>query len=217
MDLDGVLCDFEAGVQLLLGKKPDEVEAREMWTTLASAPAFYASLPWMPNGKELWQALDVYKPAILTGVPNGAWASLQKREWCAKELGENTQVITCKSKDKHLYVNPQIEEVRMGPLPHIEEGVRKESVGGEVEGGGKKEESQCKILIDDSIKLKEAWEREGGVFIHYCDTEGMSMVQQVVSRIEIECDGEALGGAQDVEEARENELRAGFLKRLHDQ
>ena len=47
-----------------------------MWARLANSRGFYATLPWMPGGKELWAALRVWDPIILTGVPYGGWAGV---------------------------------------------------------------------------------------------------------------------------------------------
>ena len=45
-----------------------------MWGRLGNARDFYATLPWMPRGRELWSALEIFGPIILTGVPYGEWA-----------------------------------------------------------------------------------------------------------------------------------------------
>jgi hypothetical protein len=47
-DLDGVLVDFEAGVQALFKKKKTaEISPKVLWTKLATTPDFYNTLPWM--------------------------------------------------------------------------------------------------------------------------------------------------------------------------
>ncbi len=137
VDLDGVLADFDRGVFELTGSYPNEMHPRKMWPRLATAEGFYAHLPWMPDGVELWNGVKHHDPVILTGLPMGKWAEPQKRTWCSRELGPEIPVITCMSRDKAQkardYVGPSI-------IP---------------------------ILIDDRIKLKEAWEAMGGVFIHH--------------------------------------------------
>jgi len=102
-DLDGVLADFDAGIVALFGRKPDEVSPRSLWARVASTPNFFSSLPWTDDGRVLWDAIKTFNPTILTGVPNGSEALRQKREWCARELGIEVDVITCLSKDKHIY------------------------------------------------------------------------------------------------------------------
>lgn len=61
---------------------------------------FYARLPWMRDGQELWEGVAPLKPTILTGLPRGGWAHAQKVEWCRRELGSDVSVITCFAADK---------------------------------------------------------------------------------------------------------------------
>ena len=55
-DLDGVLVDFDAGVQKLFkNKKAAEISPKVLWPKLATTPGFYEDLPWMHDGRRLWQ------------------------------------------------------------------------------------------------------------------------------------------------------------------
>ena len=85
--------------------KPDDLNKPTMWITLRKTPNFYANLPWMPEGKALWDAIKDYNPVILTGCPKGGWSEADKRAWCARELGANIKVITCDTKDKPKFCN----------------------------------------------------------------------------------------------------------------
>ena len=100
LDLDGVLVDFEKGVEKLFGKPPEAVHPRQMWPRLAKTPDFYNTLEWMPDGKVLWAFCRPLTPVILTGMPVGKWAEPQKRRWCERELGADVPVITCLSRHK---------------------------------------------------------------------------------------------------------------------
>jgi hypothetical protein len=73
LDLDGVFADFERAVFEFLGKKPNEMRARDMWPPLAQLkyPGFFGSLPPMPGADVLWELLAPYKPIILSGLPLG--------------------------------------------------------------------------------------------------------------------------------------------------
>jgi hypothetical protein len=102
-DLDGVLVDFEQGVQNKLGKNPDELNKNMMWATLRKSPNFYDKLPWMPKGRSLWEAIKEYNPVILTGCPRGGWSEEDKRSWCKRELGPNIKVICCETREKPNY------------------------------------------------------------------------------------------------------------------
>ncbi len=141
LDLDGVLVDFESGVQEVTGKLPHEQSLREMWGRLARTKNFYAELPWMPDGRRLWDYCRGTSPTILTGLPFGNWAEPQKREWCRRELGPEVPVITCFTKQK---AKKAVEVLESGEIP---------------------------VLVDDRERIKKSWQETGGVFILHTDAE----------------------------------------------
>jgi hypothetical protein len=100
LDLDGVLADFDNAVKKVTGKLPAQLDIGFMWKTLARTKDFYAQLDWMSDGRALFDAMSEYHPVILTGLPYGSWAEGQKRRWCARELGEDIEVITCMTREK---------------------------------------------------------------------------------------------------------------------
>jgi hypothetical protein len=102
-DLDGVLVDFDQGIQNRFGKSPDELNKNMMWAVLRKSPNFYAKLPWMSKGRTLWEAIKDYNPVILTGCPRGGWSEEDKRNWCARELGPHIKVICCETREKPNY------------------------------------------------------------------------------------------------------------------
>ena len=145
-DLDGVLVDFDRGVEELTGRVPSEQNPRHMWPRLANTPDFYSRLQWMPDGRELWNYLKPYRPVILTGLPLGRWAKPQKIEWCRRELGERVPVLAGWSKNKAADAQTYLESQGL-------------------------DESLTPLLIDDREKTKEQWERMGGIFILHRDAE----------------------------------------------
>jgi hypothetical protein len=176
-DLDGVLADFDQGVIRIFGKGPDEVKKQQMWKSIAAqreGGGFFASLRWMPKGRALWRAISALtpQPVILTGVPMGNWAPGQKRQWCARELGSEVKVITCLSKDKHLYC---------GTIGGAGAGAGA-GEGGMLEGA-KAEKGDAprivSILIDDRETAREPWVNAGGVFVHYRDDDLESALRQL--------------------------------------
>lgn len=100
VDLDGVLADFDRGVEIVTGRRPDQLSTREMWRALSREPDFFGALGMMVDAKELWAHCKPHRPVILTGLPIGSWAAPQKRRWVANMLGEDVEVITCMSRDK---------------------------------------------------------------------------------------------------------------------
>lgn len=104
VDMDGVLADFDTGYRTMIGpmggKDADDVD----WNLVRNYPDFYAALPPMPDFEELWTALEVYNPIILTGVPtNVPEARDNKLAWATKHIGSHVRMIGCKSKDKCLH------------------------------------------------------------------------------------------------------------------
>ncbi len=108
LDCDGVLADFDAGAQSLLGMRPDAFEARhgrgEFWKRLARAPNFYGSLEEMPDAQKLFEAVKHLKPTILTGLPLGKWAAPQKEQWAAEHF-PGVPIITTMAREKHLHMD----------------------------------------------------------------------------------------------------------------
>ena len=65
-DLDGVLVDFDAGVQKLFkNKKAAEISPKLLWPKLATTPGFYENLPWTSDGRQLWQ-VGLFDPFLLS-------------------------------------------------------------------------------------------------------------------------------------------------------
>lgn len=107
LDLDGVLADFEAGAQMVLGMTSQAFEARhgkrEFWRRIAHADNFYGALPLMPDAMLLFEAVRHLEPTILTGLPLGNWAAPQKVRW-ATEHFPGTKIITTMARDKYKHM-----------------------------------------------------------------------------------------------------------------
>eukprot|EP00762_Andalucia_godoyi_P000622 ANDGO_05273.mRNA.1 hypothetical protein len=161
-DLDGVLCDFEAGVRRACrGRGPSELALSQMWSTVSRipSPGFYATLPWMPDGKTLWSFLAPYSPTILSGLPHGSWAAPQKHIWCARELGPDVPVVLCMSRNKHRVCHPPVSS---SPLFSFAEGEMRD------------------VLIDDREELANDWIAKGGVFIlHTTAAESIAQLKNL--------------------------------------
>lgn len=125
--MDGVLVDFDAGVRALSNGVPaNDLPKQRMWRLIGRCRYnFYERLQWMPDGRELWEAIKDTQPDILTGVPSNKDACVGKHNWCRRELGVAvnhvdmaarqgrhlcakgkrtkglTNVITCWSRNKH--------------------------------------------------------------------------------------------------------------------
>ncbi len=105
LDMDGVFCDFERGVQELqqsLGvplpySSPTLDQQRKLWETIfENKPEFFAELKPMAGARMLWQAVKAYLarsgqivPIFLTGCPKGKYRPLAekgKRQWVANNI-----------------------------------------------------------------------------------------------------------------------------------
>lgn len=113
-DLDGCLVDFVRGAcsvfENKFGYEKEDINDWEkylgidlFWITLKETPNFYTNLPWMKDGKELWNTLvkTDHHLAVLTGCPRGRWSEPQKLAWCERELGDNASIISCTTDKKH--------------------------------------------------------------------------------------------------------------------
>ena len=107
LDCDGVLADFDAGAEQLLGMKPAAFQKRYgnglFWKRLANAPGFYATLPQMSDAQLLFAAVKHLRPTILTGLPMGNWAAPQKVKWAAEHF-PGVPIVTCMARDKHKHM-----------------------------------------------------------------------------------------------------------------
>jgi 5'(3')-deoxyribonucleotidase len=100
VDMDGVLADFDGGVQRWYNITFTEEEKntweydykahgmtpQEFWSGLTTD--FWANLEWTPEGKEIWAMVEDYKPIILTSPPFSGGGFNGKVEWIKRHLPE---------------------------------------------------------------------------------------------------------------------------------
>lgn len=67
--MDGVLCDFKSYAEKTVGvpiKKWMKLPKEGKWDPIVEKGDFWATMPWMAGGKELWSFIKKYNPDILS-------------------------------------------------------------------------------------------------------------------------------------------------------
>ena len=87
-DMDGVIVDFERGYKELTGhytkNHPDNAN---FWEPIdKEGPSYWANLPWMPDGQELWRYNKKYKPYILSSPSRSQTSRVGKDAWLKMHL-----------------------------------------------------------------------------------------------------------------------------------
>lgn len=148
-DMDGVLADFDRGVNELAGFKvmpqdsTTEEEENQMWAAIASVPHFYDKLEIMPGAKEMFDYIyGIYgdRCEVLTGIP--------------KESRGIVTAVEDKTSWMHRNFNPDIK------VNAVLKKYKKNFCKGE-----------GYILIDDFESNISNWESVGGTGILHTDPE----------------------------------------------
>jgi len=123
LDCDGVCADFDTHFENLAGEPSrgyeDKHGTKAFWKVVMSDPQFFVNLPLMPNIERLINAVRHTEPTILTGVPQGSWASPQKHLWKHnhRDIFHGIDMITCLSRDKSLYMIPDVVNIIVDDWP----------------------------------------------------------------------------------------------------
>jgi len=110
--MDGVLTDFIGAFETKMGKSMEEVRKGHspgiVWGLINKGQLFdtrfWADMPWLPDGKFLWQNLVKYTPTILTAPPRTQESRIGKTEWVHRELHPTPEIII--EAKKYLYAKP---------------------------------------------------------------------------------------------------------------
>ena len=116
VDLDGVLCDWEKafrdlGPEITKGLEGQEYEDKygrdELWKVISGEGKleFWSEMPWMKDGKKLWNYIKEFKPTILTTPAKSQVSKDGKKIWINRELGEDIPFILAKDKWKYADIN----------------------------------------------------------------------------------------------------------------
>ena len=154
-DMDGVLCDFDQGYKDLTGESTDEANAKGksyFWKLFRESIGknekdFWATLPWQPGGKELWNYIQQYSPNILS-APTIDFSLPQDQQ-----------------------LNPEFNQAIQGKKIWITSNLSNVSEEIFVPASQKSSFATVKhILIDDMLKNTESWKAAGGKAILHKST-----------------------------------------------
>ena len=110
-DMDGVLTDFEKRFEHFSGMHPQEYEKAKgtpaFWELIdvKVGVRFWVGMDWMPQGQQLWDFIQPYKPDLLTSPSRDNASRLGKQLWAKNNLSPKPKVIMAYSKDKQRYAN----------------------------------------------------------------------------------------------------------------
>jgi len=110
-DMDGVLTDFDKRFEYFGGLTPDEYQAKfsksQFWKLIDDKVGFefWAKMPWMPDGKQLWSYIEKYKPMLLSAPSQKPSSRYGKRVWVNDNL-PGVKLILAKRENKQDYSKP---------------------------------------------------------------------------------------------------------------
>ena len=112
-DMDGVLADFEARFEHFAGLSPDAYRAeiakkygekqvdKMFWDLIDKqiGVRFWRGIPWMPQGKQLWEYIKPYNPTLLSSPSWDESSRMGKSLW-VKDHIPGTKLIFRQTKNK---------------------------------------------------------------------------------------------------------------------
>lgn len=110
-DMDGVLTDFDKRFEYFGGLTPDEYQVKfsksQFWKLIDDKVGFefWAKMPWMPDGKQLWSYIEKYKPMLLSAPSQKPSSRYGKRVWVKDNL-PGVKLILAKRENKQDYSKP---------------------------------------------------------------------------------------------------------------
>jgi len=110
-DMDGVLVDFDKQFEKASGgispREYEEKNGKEAFWNLIdneNGVGFWVGMPWMPNGKQLWEYIKPNNPMLLSSPSRSNSSRLGKRLWVRNNL-PGTKLILANSYNKKNYAD----------------------------------------------------------------------------------------------------------------
>ena len=108
VDLDQTLTAFNDRFEYFTGMLPKEYEqkngTKKFWQVIDDkvGTRFWVDMPWMKDGKELWEYVKKYEPEILSSPSRSATSKIGKQKWMEKQL-PGVKLNLARSDDKQNY------------------------------------------------------------------------------------------------------------------
>ena len=110
-DMDGVLCDFDKRfMEFSNGIPPSRYESefgkKAFWKLISGQGVkFWVDIPWMSNGKQLWDYIKSYNPSLLSAPSMEESSRSGKRLWVDNEI-PGTKLILRSAEQKQEFAKP---------------------------------------------------------------------------------------------------------------
>ena len=110
-DMDGVIADFDKRFRELAKMSPDQYEEKygieKFWNFIDNeiGVRFWVGIPWMQDGKQLWEYIKKYKPTLLSAPSRNNESRLGKRLWVKKHI-PGTKLVLASRVNKQDYAKP---------------------------------------------------------------------------------------------------------------
>ena len=111
-DMDGVLVDFENRFKRFSGGiSPKDYEDKygkeKFWDLIdkETGVRFWVGMPWMSDGKQLWDYIKEYNPTLLSSPSRSNSSRMGKRIWRKRNL-PSTKLVLAQAAKKQNYADP---------------------------------------------------------------------------------------------------------------
>jgi len=110
-DMDGVLCDFDKRfMEFSNGIPPSQYEnefgKKAFWELISKkGVGFWVGIPWMPDGKQLWNYIKPHNPSLLSAPSREESSRLGKRLWVRNNI-PGTKLILRQAEQKQEFASP---------------------------------------------------------------------------------------------------------------
>ena len=156
VDMDGVVADFNRGFNELFNLSPDTLTDDQLWARIEAHGKykFFAGLPWMPGGKELWSFITQNFLQVKICTALGKSDATDKQT----STGKRTWLIT------------NIPDLRDDDIIMVANKHRKRHYS-----------KSGDIIIDDTEVVIQEWIKKGGIgILHRTAPETIAKLKEYV-------------------------------------